>query len=199
MTARPSRHPQIERIEEQQESRHPAGAAPPADQEPPSPHLHHVANVLARYPPPHAGGPRVAVEDLNVQGMLANHRLARGISDAAWAELARLLKYRQDWRGGHVVIVDRWFPSSKTCSACGAVDPDLTLAQRTYRCASCGLELDRDLNAAINLAAWADAHAARDREATGPDTNARGGEGSGQRTRTGETSPSEAGTHHAAA
>ncbi len=142
---------------------------------------------------------RVAVEDLNVQGMLANRRLAQGISDTAWAELARLLKYRQDWRGGHVVIVDRWFPSSKTCSACGAVDPDLSLAQRTYRCASCGLELDRDLNAAINLAVWADAHMARDREATGPDTNARRGDGSDQHTSAGETSPNDAGTHHAAA
>ena len=91
--------------------------------------------------------------------MLANHRLAAAISDAAWTELARLITYRQDWRGGQVVTVDRWFPSSKTCSGCGAVDPDLTLAQRTYRCAACGLELDRDRNAAINLAAWADAQA----------------------------------------
>lgn len=131
--------------------------------------------------------------------MLANHRLARAISDAAWAELARLISYRMDWRGGQVVTVDRWFPSSKTCSTCGAVDPDLTLAQRTYRCGSCGLELDRDLNAAINLAAWADAHAARDREANGPDTNACRGDGSGQRARAGETSPSDAGTRHAAA
>jgi len=97
------------------------------------------------------------------------------------------------------VTVNRWFPSSKTCSDCGAVDPDLTLAQRTYRCAACGLELDRDLNAAINLAAWADAYVARDREATGPDINARRGDGSGQRTRAGETSPSDAGTRHAAA
>ena len=142
---------------------------------------------------------RVAVEDLNVQGMLRNNSLARSISDAAWTELARLLKYRQDWRGGQVVTVDRWFPSSKTCSGCGAVDPDLTLAQRTYRCAQCGLVMDRDLNAAVNIAAWADAHTARDREATGPDTNARRGEGSDQRSRAGETSPSEAGTHHAAA
>lgn len=142
---------------------------------------------------------RVAVEDLNVKGMLANHRLAAAISDAAWTELARLITYRQDWRGGQVVTVDRWFPSSKTCSGCGAVDPDLTLAQRTYRCAACGLELDRDRNAAINLAAWADAQAAPDREATGPDTNACRGDGSGRRARAGETSPSDAGTRHAAA
>ncbi|MEI2718319.1 MAG: transposase [Candidatus Nanopelagicales bacterium] len=141
----------------------------------------------------------VAVEDLNVAGMLANHYLARAISDAAWTELARLLQYRQDWRGGEVVTVDRWYPSSKTCSGCGAVDPDLTLAQRTYRCRSCGLELDRDLNAAINLAVWADAHMARDREATGPDTNACRGDGSGQRARARETSPSDAGTRHATA
>lgn len=153
--------------------------------------LHAVANALTRHP-------RVALEDLNVTGMLGNHRLARSISDAAWTELARIVGYRQGWRGGQVVTVDRWFPSSKTCSECGAVDPDLTLTQRTYRCAACGLERDRDLNAAMNIAAWAD-HAARDREATGPDTNARGEERSGRRARVGETSLSEAGTRHAAA
>ena len=153
--------------------------------------LHAVADALTRHP-------RVALEDLNVTGMLGNHRLARSISDAAWTELARIVGYRQGWRGGQVVTVDRWFPSSKTCSECGAADPDLTLTQRTYRCAACGLERDRDLNAAMNIAAWAD-HAARDRAATGPDTNARGEERSGRRARVGETSLSEAGTRHAAA
>lgn len=154
--------------------------------------LHQVVNALTRYP-------KVAIEDLNVAGMLANHRLAQSISDAAWAELARILRYRQDWRGGQVSTVDRWYPSSKTCSSCGRINSDLSLAQHTYRCAGCLAELDRDLNAATNLAAWADAQAARDREATGPDTNARGRDGSDRRTSAGETSPDEAGTQHAAA
>jgi putative transposase len=88
--------------------------------------LHQVVNALTRYP-------KVAIEDLNVAGMLANHRLAKSISDAAWTELARILHYRQGWLGGQVSIVDRWYPSSKTCSSCGGIDPDLTLAQRTYR------------------------------------------------------------------
>ena len=102
--------------------------------------LHAVATALTRHP-------RVALEDLNVTGMLGNHRLARSISDAAWTELARIVGYRQGWRGGQVVTVDRWFPTPQTCSECGAADPDLTLTQRTYRCAACGLERDRDLNA----------------------------------------------------
>jgi IS605 OrfB family transposase len=154
--------------------------------------LHQVANAISRYP-------RVALEDLNVAGMLGNHQLARAISDAAWAELGRMLIYKQQWRGGRITVVDRWFPSSKTCSSCGAIDPDLTLRQRTYQCRACGLKLDRDLNAAINLAAWADAHAARDREATGPDTNARGEERSDRHVRAGATILGEAGTRHAAA
>ncbi len=154
---------------------------------------HQVTNRLTQYP-------LVAIEDLNVAGMLANHRLARSISDAAWAELARMLGYKQAWRSGQITVVDRWFPSSKTCSSCGDIKPDLTLAQRTYQCQSCGLSTDRDLNAAINLAAWAEVHAARDPQAAGPDTNARRQAGSGRRTRDDETILDEAGTrnHHAA-
>lgn len=149
--------------------------------------LHQVTNRLARYP-------KVAVEDLNVAGMLTNHRLARSISDAAWTELARLLAYKQAWRGGQVAMADRWFPSSKTCSACDELDPDLTLADRVYQCGSCGLSIDRDLNAAINLAAWAHAHADRDPQAAGPDTNARREERSGHGSHRDETDLSEAGT-----
>lgn len=132
--------------------------------------------------------------------MLANHRLARSISDAAWSELARMLCYKQAWRGGTVTMVDRWFASSKTCSSCGGINPELSLADRVYRCGSCALELDRDLNAAINLAAWAHAHAARDPQAAGPETNARREERSGHGTRRDETDLIEAGTrkHRAA-
>jgi putative transposase len=155
--------------------------------------LHQVTNRLTQYP-------RVAIEDLNIAGMLANRHLARSISDAAWSELARMLGYKQAWRGGHVTMVDRWFPSSKTCSACGDIKPDLTLADRTYQCAACGISTDRDFNAATNLAAWAKAHAARDPQAAGPETNARRQKGSGRRSRDDETSLDEAGTrkHHAA-
>jgi len=97
---------------------------------------------------------RIVLEDLNVAGMLTNHRLARAITDAAWGELARQITYKQAWRGGHLLIADRWFPSSKTCSACGTVRASLGLDERVYHCASCGHTADRDRNAAINLATW---------------------------------------------
>jgi IS605 OrfB family transposase len=94
----------------------------------------------------------VVVEDLNVAGMVKNRRLARSISDAGFGEIRRQLAYKTVWNGGRLVVADRWFPSSKTCSGCGAVKPKLSLSERTYVCESCGLVLDRDLNAARNLA-----------------------------------------------
>ena len=97
---------------------------------------------------------RIVVEDLNVKGMLKNHSLAKHISDAAWAEFVRQLEYKASWYGATVIKADRFFPSSKTCSSCGAVKAKLPLEIRTYHCETCGLTLDRDLNAAINLAGW---------------------------------------------
>ncbi|MFI6263801.1 IS607 family element RNA-guided endonuclease TnpB [Micromonospora sp. NPDC051006] len=97
----------------------------------------------------------VVVEDLNVTGMLANRRLARSIVDAGFAELRRQLTYKTGWNGGRLVVADRWHPSSKTCSGCGAVKAKLALSEREYACEACGLVLDRDLNAAHNLAALA--------------------------------------------
>ncbi|MEO3777987.1 IS607 family element RNA-guided endonuclease TnpB [Micromonospora sp. B11E3] len=97
----------------------------------------------------------IVVEDLNVSGMLTNRRLARHIADAGFAELRRQLTYKTGWNGGRLIVADRWYPSSKTCSGCGAVKAKLALAERTYTCATCGLVLDRDLNAARNLAALA--------------------------------------------
>ena len=97
----------------------------------------------------------VVVEDLNVTGMLANRRPARRIADAGFAEIRRQLGYKTGWNGGRLLVADRWYPSSKTCSACGVVKTKLTLAERTYHCTTCGLVLDRDLNAARNLAALA--------------------------------------------
>ena len=141
--------------------------------------LHQVSNQLVKN---HA---RLVLEDLNITGMTSNRKLSRAISDAAWGELARQITYKQAWRDGQVVQADRWFPSSKTCSSCGTLRKDLTLKDRTFECHSCGHKLDRDLNAAVNLAAWAENHTppvddgagrgvARvgDRQAAGPVTNA---------------------------
>ena len=97
----------------------------------------------------------VVVEDLNVAGMLRNRRLARRIADAGFAEIRRQLDYKTLWYGGRLVVADRWYPSSKTCSGCGAVRTKLALSERTYTCTTCGLVLDRDVNAARNLAALA--------------------------------------------
>jgi IS605 OrfB family transposase len=95
----------------------------------------------------------VVVEHLNVAGMLRNRRLARRIADAGFGELRRQLTYKAVWAGGMLVQADTFFPSSKTCSGCGHVKAKLPLSERTYRCERCGMVLDRDLNAARNLAA----------------------------------------------
>lgn len=97
----------------------------------------------------------VVVEDLNVTGMLANRRLARHIADAGFAEIRRQLAYKTTWSGGRMIVADRWYPSSKTCSGCGAVKAKLALSERDYHCEACGLVMGRDLNAAANLAALA--------------------------------------------
>jgi putative transposase len=98
----------------------------------------------------------VVVEDLHVAGMLRNKRLARHISGLGMGEFRRQLSYKATAAGVRVHVADRWFPSSKTCSACGAVRAKLALAEREFVCQSCGARLDRDLNAALNLAALAD-------------------------------------------
>ncbi|MGW4529707.1 IS607 family element RNA-guided endonuclease TnpB [Nocardia sp. NPDC004340] len=97
----------------------------------------------------------IVVEDLNVAGMLSNRRLAKHIADVGFAELRRQLDYKTRRRGGRLVVADRFFPSSKTCSSCGWVKAKLALSERVFVCDRCGLVLDRDLNAASNLAAWA--------------------------------------------
>jgi putative transposase len=98
----------------------------------------------------------VVVEDLNVAGMLKNRRLARQIADAGFGEIRRQLTYKTRQRHGtRIIAADRWFPSSKTCSGCGAVKAKLPLHVRTYTCDACGLVIDRDDNAALNLAALA--------------------------------------------
>ncbi len=95
----------------------------------------------------------VVVEDLNVAGMLLNRRLARALSDAGFAQIRRQLAYKTVWHGGRLVVADRFYPSSKTCSGCQTAKAKLLLSERTFHCEHCGLVLDRDLNAARNLAA----------------------------------------------
>lgn len=110
--------------------------------------LHSISSELAK------GFAVVVIEDLNAAGMLANRKLARHVSDAAFGELRRQLEYKSAWYGTELVVADRWFPSSKTCSGCGTVKADLTLGDRVFECGDCGLVLDRDLNAAVNLARY---------------------------------------------
>jgi putative transposase len=113
--------------------------------------LHQITSELAR------GYTSVTIEDLNAAGMLQLRSLARHVSDAAFGEFRRQLEYKCAWYGTELVVADRWFPSSKTCSNCGMVNADLTLSDRVYACTDCGLVTDRDLNAAVNLARYAPA------------------------------------------
>jgi putative transposase len=110
--------------------------------------LHRITTDLAR------GYTTITIEDLNTAGMLQNRRLARVVSDAAFGEFRRQLEYKTRWYGTELVVADRWYPSSKTCSRCGNINADLTLSDRTYSCSSCGSVLDRDVNAAVNLARY---------------------------------------------
>jgi putative transposase len=87
----------------------------------------------------------VAMEDLNIKGMMQNRCLARRVAQVSWGQLKTYLSYKTN-----VVVADRWYPSSKTCSGCGNKQP-MPLNIRTYECGGCGLIIDRDLNAAINL------------------------------------------------
>ena len=93
----------------------------------------------------------VCIEDLNVAGMVKNHNLARSVSDAALGEFRRQLEYKTARTGAVLCVVDRRFPSSKTCSNCGVVKAKLSLSERTFNCDACGLSIDRDVNAAINI------------------------------------------------
>ena len=107
--------------------------------------LHKATSALAsRYE-------TVVAEDLNVAGMARNRRLARAIADQGFGQARRMLGYKTVRNGGQLIIADRWYPSSRTCSGCGAVKAKLALSQRVFTCESCGLVLDRDVNAAINL------------------------------------------------
>lgn len=110
-------------------------------------HLHQLSTRLIRE------NQTIVVEDLNIRGMVKNHSLARAISDASWSELMRQLSYKAEWYGRKLVKVDRFFPSSKTCSACGHLLDKLPLQVRSWECPSCGATHDRDHNAARNILA----------------------------------------------
>ena len=92
----------------------------------------------------------VGIEDLNVSGMVKNRKLAKSISDAGWAKFVSIIEYKAKWLGKQVVKVDRFFPSTKTCSKCDFVKPKIELSERTFTCDACGYTNDRDVNASIN-------------------------------------------------
>ncbi|WP_293157204.1 MULTISPECIES: RNA-guided endonuclease TnpB family protein [unclassified Microcoleus] len=96
---------------------------------------------------------QIKIEDLNVSGMMANHKLAGAIADLGFYEFRRQLEYKCQMYGANLVLVDRWFPSSKLCSNCGH-KKDMPLSVRTYDCPVCDLSVDRDLNASLNILNW---------------------------------------------
>jgi putative transposase len=115
----------------------------------------------------------IVVEDLSVQGMIRNRHLSRSIADAGWGEFRRMLEYKTQWYGSRLIVAPRFYQSTKTCSACDHVRDMMPLGERVFRCEACGTEIDRDLNAARNLASLV--------AGSSPETqNACGGEGSGQ-------------------
>ena len=108
-------------------------------------YLHKLTSYLAK------NFETVVIEDLNISGMLANHKLAKSIADLGLYEFRRQLEYKCKLYDTRLVVADRWFPSSKTCSNCGCVKDSLLLSERVFDCVDCGYSIDRDLNAAINL------------------------------------------------
>ncbi len=103
----------------------------------------------------------IVIEDLNVKGMLKNHHIALSISDVSMYEFRRQLEYKSKLRGNNIIIADRWYPSSKMCSNCGYTNSSLKLSDRIYRCPQCGIVINRDLNASINLLNYGRASSAR--------------------------------------
>jgi len=93
----------------------------------------------------------IVMEDLNVKGMVRNHKLAEGISEVNWGEFRRMLAYKASWHGRQLVFIDRFYPSSKRCNHCGYINKGLTLKDRQWVCPECGSVIDRDYNAALNI------------------------------------------------
>ncbi|WP_091202422.1 RNA-guided endonuclease InsQ/TnpB family protein [Micromonospora narathiwatensis] len=109
-------------------------------------HLHRLTTRLVR------DSQTIVIEDLSVRNMIRNHTLARAISDAGWRQFRAMLEYKANWYGRHLITVDRWYPSSKLCSTCGALAETMPLDVRSWTC-RCGVVHDRDVNAARNLLA----------------------------------------------
>ena len=98
-------------------------------------------------------GPKLnikVVENLNVKGMMKNHCLAKSIGDVSWSEFNRQLEYKCRWNCKHYIKIDRFFPSSKTCSNCGHIQ-EMPLSKRIFNCSDCSISIDRDLNASLNI------------------------------------------------
>ena len=93
----------------------------------------------------------IVCEDLNVKGMIKNHKLSKHIADASWGNFVTLLQYKCDWYGKELVKVNRFYPSSKTCGDCGWINQELKLSDREWTCNSCGVVHDRDVNASVNI------------------------------------------------
>jgi putative transposase len=112
--------------------------------------LHHITTRLAKTKQ------TIVIENLNVAGMMKNHHLAQAIGDVGWYEFRRQVTYKAAWYGCRIILADRWMASTKTCSRCGWVDETIALKDPIFQCQQCGLVIDRDLNAAINLSKLAD-------------------------------------------
>ena len=108
-------------------------------------HIHQATNKIIKLSPY-----RVVMEDLNIKGMMKNKHLSKAIQEQEFYEFIRQMKYKCEFNGIQFVQADRYFPSSKLCSCCGSIKKDLKLKDRVYKC-NCGLEIDRDKNASINL------------------------------------------------
>lgn len=115
----------------------------------------HAQHQVSHYVTAKARPGTIVLENLNVSGMTKNHCLARAISDVGMYELRRQIEYKAEWYGCGVLIANRFYPSSKTCSECGSIKPQLKLSERRFVCPDCGIIIDRDLNAALNLASLA--------------------------------------------
>ena len=108
-------------------------------------YIHHIVNQLLNE------NQVIVMEDLNVSGMMKNHKLAKSIQDVSFCELKQILQYKASWNDKQVIFIDRFYPSSKLCSACGYKKDDLQLSDREWVCPECGVVHDRDINAALNI------------------------------------------------
>jgi putative transposase len=108
-------------------------------------YIHHIVNQLLNE------NQVIVMEDLNVSGMMQNHKLAKSIQDVSLYELKRILQYKASWEGKQIIFIDRFYPSSKLCSDCGYKKDDLQLSDREWVCPECGVIHDRDINAAVNI------------------------------------------------